>query len=98
VLKYDLPSYPETTALALIGLQGRSRAEVTAPLRIAHAYLKDCRSSLARAWLTIALRCYGEPVRALEDTAISHDILLCALQSLAAPSGNHHLLTPGGTA
>jgi hypothetical protein len=98
VLKYDLPSYPETTALALVGLQGRGAAQVFAPLATAREYLKDCKSSLAKAWLTIALRCYGEPVPPPVDGPVPNDILLCALQAMAAPSGNHRLLTPGGAA
>src|SRR5271165_3944868 len=39
VLKYDVPSYPETTALALIGLQGRSCSQVSAALGTARNYL-----------------------------------------------------------
>lgn len=98
VLKYDLPSYPETTALALLGLQGRSRQELAAPMKTARQFYGDCKSSLAKAWLTIAFRCYGEAVVEAGEFKGNPDILLCAIQALGSASGNYRLLKTGAIA
>ena len=99
VLNYDLPSYPETTALALVGLQGRSREELGEALGLASRDRVETRSSLARAWLVIALRCHGEdPEPAGEDTSTSTDIMLSALETLGHPKGNFGLLRTGASA
>ncbi len=93
-LSYDLRSYPESTALALLGLQGRSTQEFPEALVVAESMHRSTKSSLARAWLAIALRNYGrQPVAPSED--LSKDILLTALQALGHPEGNYHLLQVG---
>ncbi|HEX5431241.1 MAG TPA: hypothetical protein VFW83_04695, partial [Bryobacteraceae bacterium] len=56
-LGVDLPSYPETTGLALFGLQGRT--DVGPVIDSASRLLRETASPLARAWLTIALRLHG---------------------------------------
>lgn len=88
VLHYDAPSYPESTALALLGLQGRDRSELAEPLRVSRAYYQQCRSPLAKTWLTIALRCHHDTVPQPVDTPPPRDILICALEALADPAGN----------
>jgi hypothetical protein len=99
VFNYDLPSYPETTALALLGLQGRSRAELDEPLALAARFRAETRSSLARALLVIALRCHGaDPQPAGADTSASTDVMLAALEALGHPEGNHALLRTGAAA
>lgn len=100
VLKYDLPSYPETTALALMGLQGRSPQELAGPIATALGYFAGCKASLAKAWLTIAFRCYGQalPESADKDFTGNPDILLCAIQALGVAGGNYHLLKTGAIA
>ena len=99
VLNYDLPSYPETTALALLGLQGRSREELTGPLALATRFRAETRSSLARAWLVIALRCHGgDPEPAGPDATASTDVMLTALEALGHPEGNYGLLRTGPAA
>ena len=99
VLNYDLPSYPETTALALLGLQGRPQSELADPLAVAARYRAETRSSLARAWLVIALRCHGgDPEPAGQDTSKSADIMLTALEALGHPGGNYALLGTGAAA
>jgi hypothetical protein len=99
VLNFDLPSYPETTALALIGLQGRSSKELAKPLEVARRYRTETKSSLAKAWLAIALRCHGEnPESPADDAKVSNDIMLAALEALGHPAGNYRLLSPGGNA
>ena len=99
VLNFDLPSYPETTALALLGLQGRSQEELVEPLALAARYRAETRSSLARAWLVIALRCHGaNPAPAGDDGKVSNDIMLSALEALGDPDGNYRLLKTGAVA
>lgn len=97
VFNFDLPSYPETTALALLGLQERSAAELSGPLAVARRFRTETKSSLARAWLTIALRIHGEALEAPPDeTVTSNDLMLAAIQALGHPDGNYALFRTGG--
>ena len=99
VLNFDLPSYPETTGLALVGLQGRSGAELAGPLALARKWREETKSSLAKAWLAIALRCHQENLAPLpDDKKPSGDVMLAALEALGHPQGNYRLLTAGGRA
>lgn len=99
VLNFDLPSYPETTALALIGLQGRSAQELKAPLDVARRFREDTKSSLAKAWLAIALRVHGQHFDGPPDVErTSNDVMLNALEALGHPEGNYGLLKSGGRA
>jgi hypothetical protein len=87
----DAPSYPESTALALLALQGR-RSEVGSALEMAREFLKTTKSPLANAWLTIALQIWGETLPPPDDSKpIGTDIMLTALEALAHPAGNHGL-------
>ena len=80
----NLPSYPETTALALIGLRGNPTLDVTSSLEVAGRQFADTKSALARAWLTIALNLYAVPIRAVApESRPSQDIMVAALQCLA---------------
>jgi hypothetical protein len=99
----ELRSYPETTALALVGLQGRS--EIAPALDLGARMLGETSSPLARAWLTIALRVNGAPFETREGTrgnapvaGACDDVLLTALEALGAPEGNHHFLRTGEVA
>ncbi len=99
VLSFDLPSYPETTALALIGLQGRSAKELAVPLAAARRFRQETKSSLAKAWLAIALRCHGDTFDApAGDARVSNDVMLTAIEALGHPAGNYSLLRTGGLA
>ena len=99
VLKYDLPSYPETTALALIGLQGRSQQELAVPAETTRRFYEGCKSSLAKAWLAIAFRCYGEQEAAdAGEFTGNPDILLCAIQALGSAGGNYNAFKSGAIA
>jgi hypothetical protein len=99
VLDFDLPSYPETTALALIGLQGHNNQELAATLALARRFREETKSSLAKAWLTIALRCYGQNFDPPEIAAkTSADVMLAALEALGHPRGNYRLFRTGGPA
>ena len=88
----DLPSYPETTALALIGLQGSGSTEAVA---VAKKMAEAQVSPLARAWLTIALRLYGveaPPAANLPEP----DLQITALEALTC--SNDHFFKAGGEA
>jgi hypothetical protein len=89
----DQRSYPETTALALLGLQGREKAGSS--VEMAKNWLRDAPSSLARAWITVALRLHGvaipDAVQPLAGPG-SPDLMVLALEALGAPDGNYGLL------
>ena len=89
----DQRSYPETTALALLGLQGR--AEAGSSIDLAKSRLPETPSSLARAWITIALRLHGgevpDTLNPLKGPG-SPDLMVVALEALGAPEGNYRFL------
>lgn len=78
----DLPTYPETTGLALLGLQ--SHTGLSPSLDLAGKMLRETASPMARAWLTIALRLHAVEVPPLPDAAPSSDILITALEALGS--------------
>ncbi len=83
VLGVDLPSYPETTALALIGLAGRS--DLAGPLALAQLHLRTSRSPLAKAWLRVALMSHSEPAPLPGAERLSpNDVIVNALEVMAA--------------
>ena len=88
-----LESYPESTGVALLGLQGNKALAVRNGLAVAHKQLPETRSPLARAWLELSLRLHGMPA---PEPKPGHeppkDILVAALQALGCPDGNHALL------
>jgi len=89
----DQRSYPETTALALLGLQGRT--EAASAVDLAKGWLPATPSSLARAWITIALRLHDTAVPKTVNPAPgpgSPDLMVVALEALGAPEGNYRLL------
>ena len=94
-LGVDLPSYPETTALALLGLQGYSN--LANSLELAGRMVRATKSPLARAWFAIALRLHGVEGPALPDNAPSPDLLITALEALGSPDGNHRFFKTGGS-
>ncbi len=99
VFNYDLPSYPETTGLALLGLLGRNEQELAGALDVAGRFRAETKSSLAKAWLQIALRCHGRQVQAPPESQwSSSDVMLAAVQALGHPEGNYRLLLAGGRA
>lgn len=81
----ELPAYPETTALALLGLQQRKGLENAFDL--AWRMMHDTPSPLARAWLVIAMRLHGMTAPELAGDP-SGDIMITAVEALAAAEGN----------
>ena len=99
MLYVDLPSYPETTALALLGLEGRSEREYPGAIDVARKFHAETKSSLGKAWLQIALRCHGKDVPTPAESAIaSRDVMLGSLEALGHPEGNYRLFRAGGQA
>lgn len=96
VLGVELPSYPETTGLALLGIQGSAGFDPSAALEVASRHYDETKSPLARAWLAICLRNYGRsvPERCATGEAPPRHLHLAALEALGAPDGNHALLAP----
>jgi hypothetical protein len=94
-LGVDLPSYPETTALALLGLQGRGDLGKASDLAVRQ--IGETPSPLARAWLTIAMRLHGVRPPVLTGDA-SADLMITAVEALAAPEGNYKAFETGAAA
>jgi hypothetical protein len=95
-LGIDLPSYPETTALALLGLQGRSDLEST--FAAAAKMARETPSPLARAWFTLVCRLHGEDALPPSDRPPIPDIVVTALEALGSTGGNYRFLKTGGAA
>jgi len=90
VLRQDLPSYPETTALALLALDGNGSLDWQAALARADAMRRETRSRLGRAWLSACLvHFHGSASQPhLADIApaapdASPDIVLTSVEALA---------------
>jgi len=101
VLNFDLPSYPETTGLALLGLDGWSEQQLQGTFDVARRFRSETQSSLAKAWLQIGLRCHGQQLEAPLESApenplTSKDIMLAAIQALGHPEGNYRLFLAAG--
>lgn len=92
-LGVDLPSYPETTALALIGLQGHP--DLGQSLDLASRMTREAPSPLAAPWLAIALRVHGVAAPAPSGD-VSADVLITAIEALGAPGGNYSFFSTGG--
>ncbi|MFN0103411.1 MAG: prenyltransferase/squalene oxidase repeat-containing protein [Bryobacteraceae bacterium] len=93
-LGVDLPSYPETTALALLGLQSCGEADLSHDLVRARELWRECKSPLGRAWLAISLRNFGVDLPEDDRQLSKNDTLATALEALSAPSGGHAFLRP----
>ncbi|MDX2151063.1 MAG: prenyltransferase/squalene oxidase repeat-containing protein [Bryobacteraceae bacterium] len=76
VLGHDMESFPDMTALALIGLQGKIPAsEATVP--------RGETSPLGRAWTAVAQTVYGGAPQSDWPEAPQADLLVTALEALA---------------
>ena len=91
----DLPSYPETTALALVALQGRG--DMGKAFDLARRQMGETPSPMARAWLTIAMRLHGlKPVELHGEPQA--DLMITGIEALAAPEGNYRSMQTGAAA
>ncbi len=95
VYRVDLPSYPETTAVALLGLQGWNPTDLAGAIQAAERLASGPVSPLARAWLAIVLRVYGINLPEQPPREPSSDLLLVALEALGAAGGNFGLFRTG---
>jgi hypothetical protein len=77
----DLVAYPETTAIALLGLQGHN--DLGKSMDLAARMARETISPLARAWLTIALRVYGADVPPPAVLTSSPETMIAALTVIA---------------
>lgn len=92
-LDVELPSYPETTAVALLGLAGRT--DVKSPVDYGRKLAASPQAPLASAWLRVSLALHGASVEHDLDAAVTeNDILLAAVEALGTAGGNAHLLQP----
>jgi hypothetical protein len=91
----DLVAYPETTAIALIGLQGHKDLEKS--LALAARMARDTISPLARAWLTIALRLYGVDVPTSVASMTSSPETMIAALNIIAEEKTEFFRTGGAT-
>lgn len=91
-LGQGLASYPETTSLALVGLQGH--ADLSRSLDRAKQMVNDpvqgaAKSPLSRAWLRLALRLHGirtdSPDLALGSPL--RDVVITAIDAIGASAG-----------
>ena len=88
-----LPSYPETTAVALLGLQQANAAGRKAACSKAAGLYRATQSPLALAWLQLALRVHGEAVAPPPDLPPGPtELMLVSLRMLGAEDGNFRLL------
>lgn len=84
VLGVDLPSYPETTALALMALDGHAAMDWGREARHVEQLLQTTRSPLARAWLeAFLLQHRGTQPHAPGDDLFGGDILVASIGSIA---------------
>ncbi|MGA2601528.1 MAG: hypothetical protein ABSH09_31570, partial [Bryobacteraceae bacterium] len=77
--------------LALLGLQGRHK-EIGGALDMGRSEWERAQSPLARVWLAIALRAWGDTLPAPKDSPPGNDTMIAALEAIAHPQGNHKLL------
>ena len=92
-LGVDLPSYPETTALALVALQGRD--DLGKVFDLALRQMGETPSPMARAWVTIAMRLHGVKAEELSGYPQS-DLMVTGIEALAAPEGNFRSMQTAG--
>ncbi len=90
VLRHELSSYPETTALALLALDGNRSFDWQAALSRADAMWRRTPSRLGRAWLAACMSHFrgafpkaepGDAFTAAPDTV--PDIVLASIETLA---------------
>ena len=87
---------PETCGPALVGLQGTQQVRGLIP--VATQWAEETASPYTRAWIRIGLRVNGVELGVGPEVSIPRNLAVMALEALAAPGGNHHLLKAEVTA
>jgi len=82
VLGADLPSYPETTALALMALAGHTSIQWGTMLNHVERMRRETRSPLARAWLSACLLQYRGERPAPADMTGGDDVVVAAVEAI----------------
>jgi hypothetical protein len=95
-LDQALPSYPETTGIALLGLAGHSDGSVRNTASRAGEIRAGAHSRTARAWLKLAMRVWGGAIGDDGAGEATSDVLLAAIEATGAGDGNWQLVAPGG--
>jgi hypothetical protein len=84
VLGERLPSYAETTAIALVGLQGLDWPRKQSALARAKAYAALPQPALGASWLRLGLRLQGVPASDLPPVSIrANDLLVAGVAALS---------------
>ena len=92
----DAESYPETTGLALLALQGVSPADLQRPVNRAEAFLAASQPVEALSWLQLALMRHGRSIQIGSTPTVCHntrDICL-RLLALAGPGNDTFAMAP----
>jgi hypothetical protein len=87
----NMTSYPETTSLALIGLQGGRGFDLRPPLAYLRGQLARPQSRAVRAWLTLAARMHGleaPPVDSPLPPPRQREVVPAAIELLAQRDGH----------
>jgi len=88
VLETELPSYPETTAVALVGLQSCRLIPLESAVAVGVRQHRETQSRLAKAWLSVALQVHArDPAPAAGETPLSREVIVTALEAIAARQG-----------
>ena len=88
-LEVDADSYPETTGMAILGLQGTSPQALSSSMKLARKMLAMKPHANAMSWLQLGLSACGEPADAGEEEAIQcRNCLDYALRAIALRATN----------
>ena len=84
VLGADLPSFPETTAMALMALDGHPSVDWPRALAQVEASYRQTRSTLGRAWLGACLALYGVRTQTTGEAAEpdAPDVVVRAVEAI----------------
>lgn len=88
----SLAPFPETTAVALLGLVGTAPERIRESIEMAKKLAAGDPSPVTHAWLTLGLRLHGQEVTGPEPPPLGNDIMVAAIAELGAAGGPWRLL------